>query len=152
MIGSSQGLLAGEYHCVLRGGYVRYCDDFVILGDSKAELVAARCEVTRFLNGLRLKLHENRAVVRSCRRGVTFVGFRLWPTHRYLRKENIRAFRRRLRWMTREYKAGRLAPGLAKQRIAAWLGHAVNANSDGLIEKLLPQFEVFADKDKQVLY
>jgi RNA-directed DNA polymerase len=127
------------------GGYVRYCDDFVLLGNDKAKLHEAFARVVEYTAGLRLKLHETRAVLRPSACGVTFVGFRIWPTHRFLTKDNIRKFRRRLRWMKRAFAEGRLTLFEVNQRVASWLGHAINANSYGLIEKLLPEFQWFHD-------
>jgi len=45
--------------------------------------------------------------------------------------------------MKRAVLDGRLSIFDANQRIAAWLGHALNANSESLILKLLPDFSWF---------
>jgi hypothetical protein len=50
-----------------------------------------------------------------------------------------------MRWMKSAFADGRITLLEVNQRIAAWLGHAVNATSDGLILKLLPEFQWFQD-------
>jgi hypothetical protein len=47
--------------------------------------------------------------------------------------------------MKSAFADGRITLLEVNQRIAAWLGHAVNATSDGLILKLLPEFQWFQD-------
>ncbi len=123
------------------GGYVRYCDDFVLLGDDPAELRAAFDRVVEYAAGLRLKLHTERAELRPTRRGVTFVGFRTWPTHRYLRKPNIRAFRRRFRGMAKACLAGRITFEEVTSRVQSWFGHLLTTNGDALLLKTLRQLE-----------
>lgn len=130
------------------GAYVRYCDDFVVLGNDKAALRAAFASIVEFTNGLRLKLHEDRAQVRAVRQGITFVGFRIWPTHRYLTKDNLRKFRRRLRWMERECLAGRLPYEDVLRRVQSWVGHAINANSDSQLLKTWDRLRLLKKKAK----
>ena len=60
----------------------------------------------------------------GCRDGVRFLGYRVWPEHRWLDRSNVLRFRRRLRWMRREFRAGRLTAAAVTRRIRAWLGHA----------------------------
>jgi retron-type reverse transcriptase len=56
-------------------GYVRYCDDFVMLRKDRGHLNAdsARGELTK----LRLRIHEQRLQMQPSREGRTFVGFRV---------------------------------------------------------------------------
>jgi hypothetical protein len=118
------------------GSYVRYCDDFILLADGRARLKDARAAMRAYLDGLRLRIHEERAQVTPVRAGARFVGFRLWPTHRIIRKENVRDFRRRIKDMKRRYAAGELDCRDIEARLAGWLGHAGQANSKRLVERL----------------
>jgi len=118
------------------GGYVRYCDDFLICCDDRGVLRDAVARVGGFLAGVRLRLHEERLSIRPSRAGATFVGYRIWPTHRLVRKQNVRAFRRRVRWMKRAYAAGLMDWGEIRRRLDSWLGHARQANSKRLIRRL----------------
>jgi retron-type reverse transcriptase len=118
------------------GGYVRYCDDFILLGNDCQRLKAAVNEIKHFLAGLRLKLHMNKTAVVPVKAGLRFVGYRIWPTHRLITKKNIRQFRRRLQWMKEGYANGVLDSEDVKRRLASWVGHARQASSEELIRRL----------------
>ncbi len=118
------------------GAYVRYCDDFILLHNDRDVLKAAIPRLKRKLAGLRLKVHEEKTFVRPVRSGLTFVGYRTWRAHRLVRKENVRRFRRRVRWMRREYADGRIGWGFIRPRIDAWVAHARHAASRLLIARL----------------
>ncbi len=80
-------------------GYVRYVDDFQVFGSDKRKLSDIRHAIGEFLIGLRLKLHRDKTVIFPIRDGIRFLGYRAFPTHRLLPKENVRRFRRRVRQM-----------------------------------------------------
>jgi retron-type reverse transcriptase len=118
------------------GGYVRYCDDFLVCHNDRRALRAACGEVRRFLAGLRLRIHEGKLSIRPARAGTTFVGYRLWADHRLIRKANVRQFRRRVAWMRQAYAAGIITWSDIKPRLDSWIGHARQANSDRLLRRL----------------
>jgi len=118
------------------GAYVRYCDDFILLHDDRRVLKEARESIRSYLASLRLCLHERKVIVRPVRCGLTFVGYRIWSSHRLLRKDNIRRFRRRVRWMREAYAQGRIDWDDIKPRLASWIGHARQANSRHLLRRL----------------
>jgi retron-type reverse transcriptase len=115
-----------QLHCAC---YVRYADDFVLFDDDKARLHAWRAEIITFLQTLRLQLHEDRASVFTTRGGFTFLGFRLFPHYRRLRKDNARAFGRRLRAMSADYAAGEIAMDEIHARAQSWIAHANFGNT-----------------------
>lgn len=118
------------------GAYVRYCDDFVILHNDKKHLKDALNQVEVYLDSLRLKLHPNKLSIRPVRAGLTFVGFRIWPTRRKLKKENVRAFRRRLVWMKQAYSERLLEWEDIRPRLDSWIAHASHADSKYLLRRL----------------
>ncbi len=118
------------------GGYVRYCDDFILLDDDRRVLREAVGRVRAYLAALRLRLHERRISVRPVRAGARFVGYRVWPTHRLVTKENVHLFRRRVRWMRGAYAAGQIEWPDVKARLASWIGHAGTAHSVSLLTRL----------------
>lgn len=127
------------------GAYVRYSDDFVFFGNDRNELQRAFRRIVDHCAGLRLKLHEDRAHVRPSQRGLTFVGFRLWKTHRYLTKNNIRRFRRRVRGLKRLFERGKIGLVDIYRHLQSWIGHALQADSLNLIQRLLPELRWFQD-------
>jgi len=118
------------------GGYVRYCDDFLVLHDDRAVLADVVSKVRAFLRGVRLLSHEDREAVRPTSAGAAFVGYRLWANHRLIRKSNVRQFCRRIAWMRREYAAGRVKWSDIRPRLDSWIGHARQADSECLLHRL----------------
>lgn len=117
-------------------GYVRYVDDFLVFGNDKVALADVRGRVAQFLVGLRLQLHPDKTVISAIGDGVRFLGYRVFPTHRLLPKENIRRFRRRVRQLQAHYADGRIGPGDVRQRLMSWTGHARRADTYLLCERL----------------
>jgi len=118
------------------GGYVRYCDDFMLFHDDRAGLREAIHSVRRWLEAARLRLHENKVAICPAGAGATFVGYRVWGTHRLIRKPNVRAFRRRVRWMRGAYADWGIDWNDIKPRLVSWIGHARQAKSERLLRRL----------------
>jgi retron-type reverse transcriptase len=118
------------------GAYVRYCDDFVLLHNDRTVLKATVGHVRDRLASVRLRLHENKLFVRPVRAGLTYVGYRMWATHRLVRKDNVRRFQRRVRWLRLAYADGRMDWEDIKPRLRSWMAHARQANSERLIRRL----------------
>ena len=73
--------------------YIRYVDDFVILHESEEQLKIWKKEIEDFLrSNLKLELHPNKSKILVLNRGVNFLGFRIFPKHKILRKSNIKNF------------------------------------------------------------
>ncbi len=117
-------------------GYARYCDDFLMADTIPSRLHEAIRAVKCRLEQDRLRLHETRLCVIPSRAGLRFVGYRIWPTHRWVPKENIRRFRRRLRWIKRSYAERRIAWEKVTRRLNGWLGHVRQANGRYLVDRL----------------
>ncbi|MCC5828473.1 MAG: hypothetical protein JJU36_03410 [Phycisphaeraceae bacterium] len=118
------------------GDYVRYCDDFVLLADDRRRLAEAMAAIQDYLQELRLRVHEERVAISPVRAGARFVGFRVWPTHRMICKDNVRAFRRRVKALRAAYAADELTWDDIKPRLAGWIGHARQASSVRLLRRL----------------
>jgi retron-type reverse transcriptase len=119
------------------GGYVRYCDDFLVFSDDKALLADVSRQAASFLGSLRLRIHPTKNVVFPVRAGVPFLGYRVFPTHRLLARANVWAFRRRLRAMQQQYARHQIGPEQVRQRVMSWIGHARQADTHRLRERLL---------------
>ncbi|MFH1956197.1 MAG: reverse transcriptase domain-containing protein, partial [Patescibacteria group bacterium] len=66
--------------------YIRYCDDFIILNESKEYLNNLIKPINDFLNSnLKLNLHSNKIVIRKYSQGIDFLGYVVLPYHRVLR-------------------------------------------------------------------
>ena len=111
------------------GAYVRYCDDFAAFGDDKAALHEAKAAMQGHLNGLRLKLHPDKCHVWPVDKGVDFLGYRIFPTHRLLKPKSAKRGRRKLLWRAKQYRRGELTFPQMKQCLMSWLGHVSHADT-----------------------
>ena len=71
--------------------YIRYCDDFVILGENQKHLLEIANTIDSFLNErLKLSLHPNKIIIRQYRQGIDFLGYISLPHYRVLRTKTKR--------------------------------------------------------------
>ncbi len=119
--------------------YLRYCDDFLLFSNDKTQLHRWRLEIIDFLQTLRLKLHEGKSAVFPLRLGVDFVGFRIFPTHRRLRRQNVRRAFRRMRNLRNAYRAGEIPLDRVNASVQSWIAHSRHASAYGLRRSLFRQ-------------
>jgi hypothetical protein len=112
---------------VLRcGAYLRYVDDFVLFANEKMILWDRLGMCVNFLQKYRLKLSLNRCGIYPAEAGWRFLGQVVFVQRRKLRGAHIRAFGKRLRRWRKN------PPENMQQRVASWLGHAKQADANGL--------------------
>ncbi len=124
--------------------YARYMDDFIVVHPDKAHLQRVRSQVEAFLS-LRLHLktnHKTQVFPLSVLRGraLDFLGYRIWTTHRRLRKSSINRIGRTLRTLQRQYAEGRVSLARISQSVTSWVAHATHADAFGLRTRLLEKF------------
>lgn len=117
-------------------GYCRYCDDFALFSDDKQALARHREACRDFLAGLRLKLHPRKAEIYRVQDGPRFLGFRIFPTHRRLARENVKRMRTRMRGLQQRYAADEIQLDEVTHSVASWIGHARHGNTWRLRERL----------------
>jgi RNA-directed DNA polymerase len=110
--------------------WYRYMDDIVVLGRSSALLARVKAEIEGFA-GRELGLRFSKWRIAPVSRGVNFLGYRIWATHKLLRKDSVVRARRKIA----AYRAAGDHERLRKF-LAAWLGHARWADSANLIRSL----------------
>lgn len=110
--------------------YIRYMDDFIIFHHDKHRLRVILEEIIGFLDGaLRLTLNSKTQIFPIQPRCVDFLGYRIWPGHRLLRKANVRRVRRKFQKQARLYSQGLRSLETIRPGIASWLGHAKHADT-----------------------
>ncbi|HEY4691153.1 MAG TPA: reverse transcriptase domain-containing protein [Anaerolineae bacterium] len=117
--------------------YLRYVDDFLLFSDNKRQLWAWKDAIHEFLIGLRLTLHERASTVYPATNGIPFLGFRVYPTHRRLKRRNGVAFARRLRTWSVSVARGEMRPEELHRRVQGWVAHAEHGDTWGLRRALL---------------
>lgn len=120
--------------------YIRYMDDFVILSNSKAELWEIRERIIEFLTTLRLSVHPKKNHIFPVTQGTDFMGYRIFPTHRRLRKSNLKIFTKRMKRFQQLYRAGKIDLPSIQQSIQSWIGHASHADTWHLRKALFNKF------------
>ena len=106
--------------------FFRYMDDIVFIDKSKETLIHIRDELAKFAKGV-ANLHYSHWTLGKEIQGINFVGYRVWRTHKLLRKDSVARAKRKIKKLT----------GLSKERfIASWLGHAKHANTHNLLNRL----------------
>ena len=127
-------------HTLREPRYVRYMDDFVIVHPDKAHLHELRRAIEDFLYaelGLRTNSKTQVFPVRTGGKPVDFLGYRIWPTHRALRKDSIHRMKRKMRRMARLYHEVRMTWDEIDPVILSWIGHARHADTYNLRGKVL---------------
>lgn len=124
--------------------YMRYMDDFCVVHHDKDHLHRVRALIEQFLwQRLRLKTNAKTQVfpvgVRHGR-AMDFLGYRIWTTHRRIRKSSISRITRTLKSLQYQYRHGKISLQRVRQSIVSWLAHASHADTHGLRVKLLERF------------
>jgi hypothetical protein len=112
-------------------------DDFVVFENSKSRLIEIKAALDDYLDTLRLKLNQNKSRIYRVADGVRFLGYRVFPTHRLVAKDNALRMRRRLKKFSRQYREGQIALDQIRQSIQSWIGHVRHADSYHLRSRLL---------------
>jgi RNA-directed DNA polymerase len=117
--------------------YLRYVDDFLLFSDDWDELISWQVAVIEHLASLRLALHEESARVFPTESGIPFLGFRLYPEYRRVKRRKVVNYRRKLRRLLAEYASGGFFYPELDANIQGWLNHVQQADSWGLRRDVL---------------
>ncbi len=127
-------------------GYLRYVDDFLLFGDDQAQMRRWRAAIVEYLASLRLVLHAGRAQIYPVTNGIPFLGLRVYPTHRRLKRRNGVRFERRLRALARGYARGETQLEQLTASVLGWVNYARYADTWGLRRALLGRWRLSAPK------
>ncbi|MCO7248175.1 reverse transcriptase domain-containing protein [Halomonas sp. Mc5H-6] len=116
-------------HC-RESRFLRYMDDVVVFGYERDYLFQLKDKLERYSNEA-LGLRFSKWNVQPVTRGVNFLGYRIWPTHKLLRKDSVRRAKRKITRYAREGETEEL-----RKFLASWGGHAKWADSRNLINSL----------------
>jgi RNA-directed DNA polymerase len=116
--------------------YVRYMDDFVILGPDSGSLRALRRHIERWL-WCELELRVNpKSNVYPVKCGVDFCGYRTWATHILPRKRNVKRARKALRGLRERFDRGEIELCDVRQRMASFLGYLRHCQSWRVLQSM----------------
>lgn len=122
--------------------YIRYVDDFVIMHCSAEQLEEYKEKINCFLNErLALQLHPDKSKIRPLHAGINFLGLRVFPNHKLLKKSNIRKFRNKLSRIRTQYAEKEIKYDEVYAFLEGWMTYAKNANSYNLRKNIAKEFE-----------
>ncbi|MCB9304661.1 MAG: RNA-dependent DNA polymerase [Lewinellaceae bacterium] len=104
-------------------GYIRYVDDFVAFAPEKMQLHELRKKMTDYLASLRLILHPDKTQIYQVKDGVPFLGFKVYPEYKVVKKQSIRRYKRFLRKKLKMRAERKLSPDELEAGLNSWLGH-----------------------------
>jgi len=120
--------------------YVRYMDDFIILTRTKKEAKELKKSVYSFLkNELDLDLNKKSKYYPN-KFGVDFCGYRIYETHRLLRKRSKSKIKKLVKEANKSITDGCLNYNHIRMCYNSWKAHASHANSYNLVRKYHAQF------------
>lgn len=126
--------------------YFRYMDDIIILYPNKKELRGILEEIDLFLKfELKLQLN-NKTKIDFTSNGITFVGQRIWTTHRKLSKSTVKKMKSRLKYLQKAYARGEVGLEDIRATLASYLGLMKHADCYNLKKKILKEFVLVKSK------
>ncbi|MGE3778524.1 MAG: reverse transcriptase/maturase family protein, partial [Pirellulaceae bacterium] len=117
-------------------GYIRYADDLLLFGASKAFLWDSHAALSGQLARLRLWLHPRKTQLRPSDQRLSFLGFVISRSGRRLTQDCVRRFNRRIRRQRWLLTHGKIDQRRISASVRAWLAHASHANSRGIRKEL----------------
>jgi RNA-directed DNA polymerase len=120
--------------------YVRYMDDFVVWGETAAELREVWRRVEDFLTTeLKLELKSN-VMLNRTERGMDFLGYRIFPRDLRLAKRSKRRFASKFRAYEREHREGVWSELELQQRMTALIAFTLPCRSRGFRRNVIERF------------
>lgn len=121
-------------------GYVRYADDLVLFAKSKSILWNYRNCLAERLSSIRLRMHDNKTQIGRSEQGLKYLGLKLFRDGRRLQQASLKRLNRRLRRQRKLREAERIGFPAIRCSLRAWLTHARQANSFGVIREISRRF------------
>ena len=112
-------------------GYARFVDDLVLFADEKQSLWRMKDALVRRLQQQRLTVHPG-THPKPVGEGISFLGFRIFPDDRRLKRRKAIHYRRRLRAMLAELDVGTISPEEVAASVRGWENHVRYGNTVGL--------------------
>jgi RNA-directed DNA polymerase len=136
--------------------YLRYVDDFILLHQSKEQLVIWKEEIREFLHDvLKLELHPQRQFIRPLSNGIDALGYIVRPSYILVRHRVVENCKKAVinhsKAIVRRGKNGvdlMLRPEIYDRfqaTINSYLGHFSHADSYGLRQSFFQKFKILAE-------
>lgn len=118
--------------------YIRYVDDFVILHNSKRQLLDWKEKIHNYLNkNLMLELHPDKSKVVFSENGLDFLGLKIFHHYKLLKRRNLRSFRRKLKIICTKYDKKEITYDEVYDFLEGWIAYTKNANTHNLRKRII---------------
>lgn len=110
--------------------WTRYMDDIVVLSSNPYELRNWFEDIQEF-SQTQMGMKMSHWHISPIQRGINFLGYRIWPRHKLLRKQSVTRAKRKIANMRKHGEVDSLGKFLA-----SWRGHATHADTCNLFNHL----------------
>jgi len=107
--------------------YIRYTDDCVAIFGCKQDADKFLAEMT--LVSSKFGLRFSKYSIHRASQGINMLGYRIWPSHKLLRKRSIKLFRRDLKHIELNIESGIIGIKSKVNRIKSFVAHANHADT-----------------------
>lgn len=126
--------------------YERYMDDMALLHPDAKTLNRWRVQIEDYLNNvLHLELN-GKTTIGLVKRGITFVGCRIFPGYRKPTKQSVKKMKARMRYIAKEYEAGLIDFDAVDATMQSYFGMLSHCSTYGL-QKWIEKNIVFKRKE-----
>lgn len=124
-----------------RKEYLRYMDDFLIIGKTEAELRRVLDEIQKYLHFIGLSTHPKKTRIFHQKSRMKVLGFSFYVTRTgkvimQVDPKNIKDRRKNIYRCSRLVKAGKMTWAKADELFTAWLAHAAKGDNPRAIERI----------------
>ncbi len=117
--------------------YLRYCDDFIILGESEEWLKNIIPKIACFLQeNLQITLHPNKISIRKFSQGIDFLGYVVLPHHRVLRTKTKKRMMKKISLKQKMYQEGLVSEESLNQSVQSYLGVLEHCEGCGVAREM----------------
>ena len=110
--------------------WARYMDDIIVVSKDVGLLKETKTALAEFSQS-KLKLGISKWQVSPVNHGINFLGYRIWPNHKLLRKSSVTRAKRKIENYSAHGEQDRLS-----RFVASWKGHASWADSHNLFNHM----------------
>ena len=124
-----------------RKAYMRYMDDFFIVGKTAEELKNVLVEIQKYLGFIGLTVHPKKTRIFHQKAKMKILGFSFYVTKTgkvimQIDPKNIKDRRKNIYRCAQLVKAGKMTRAKADELFASWLAHAVKGDNPHAIERM----------------
>jgi len=120
--------------------YLRYMDNFVILGHNKQILTRLLAQINEFMGTIKLQLNPKTRIFPS-KLGIPFLGFMVFKDHKLVVSQNVKRGRKRVKNLIKLGKEGRISREYFIDSLRSWFAFLEKADTYRLRQKIVAEIK-----------